>query len=73
MSEETTFELSMDLESELKFKVDLNVEGAPILTVDEPPPIGQGEGPNAARLLAAAVGNCMSASLLFCLIRREST
>jgi organic hydroperoxide reductase OsmC/OhrA len=67
MSEDSTFELTMDLESDFKFKVDLNVESAPVLSLDEPPPIGNGEGPNAARLLAAAVGNCMSASALFCL------
>jgi uncharacterized OsmC-like protein len=37
------------------------------LTVDEAPPIGRGEGPNPARMLAVAVGHCLSSSLLFCL------
>ncbi len=41
--------------------------GLPSLQSDEGPPLGQGAGPTPVQLLAASVGNCLSASLVFAL------
>jgi uncharacterized OsmC-like protein len=41
--------------------------GLPALRVDEPPPLGAGGGATPVQLLALAVGDCLSASLLFAL------
>ncbi|HEX5122129.1 MAG TPA: OsmC family protein, partial [Rhodanobacteraceae bacterium] len=39
----------------------------PPLLADETPPLGGGKGPDPGRLLGAAIGNCLCASLLFAL------
>lgn len=63
------FSITLDWQEGYEFSVDFGLEGVPDLVTDEPPPLGEGHGPNPARVLAAAVGNCMSASLKFCLDR----
>jgi uncharacterized OsmC-like protein len=40
-------------------------DDVPVLTSDEPAPLGTGLGPSPVQLLSAAVGNCLSDSLLF--------
>jgi organic hydroperoxide reductase OsmC/OhrA len=66
---ERGFSVELNLEEGYAFSIDFNHPSAPLLLVDEPAPLGEDRGPNAVRLLAAAVGNCMSASLLHCLQR----
>lgn len=65
MSEDVS--VTLELQDGYRFLVDLGDERFPPLLMDEPPPLGEGVGPNAARVLAASVGNCLSASALFCL------
>jgi uncharacterized OsmC-like protein len=50
-----------------QFNVGFDVDYLPNLLVDETKPDGEGSGPNPPRLLAAAVGHCMSSSLIYCL------
>jgi organic hydroperoxide reductase OsmC/OhrA len=39
----------------------------PSMLFDEPAPLGEDRAPNAAAVLGAAVGDCLAASLTFCL------
>jgi len=51
-----------DFQFEVRF-----ADGMAPLLADEPPPLGSAQGPSPEQLLAAAVGNCLAASLLFAL------
>lgn len=66
-SEERKLAVSLRLESGYRFEADFGLPGIESLTLDEPAPLGEGAGPNPARLLALAVANCLASSLLFCL------
>jgi organic hydroperoxide reductase OsmC/OhrA len=72
MAEEVEFRVEVAQERDFAFRVDFGLEGVGGLVMDEPEPVGGGVGPNASRVLAAAIGNCLSASLLFCLRRSKA-
>jgi uncharacterized OsmC-like protein len=67
------FTLQLERREEYEFEVRFDWERAAPLLMDEPEPLGGGNGPNAARLIGAAVGNCLSASLVFCLEKARQT
>jgi uncharacterized OsmC-like protein len=68
MSEEKTHHVTLRLARGYEFVATFNdVPGAPAILFDEPEPLGTNQAPNAAAVLGAAVGNCLAASLAFCL------
>ncbi len=66
MSDQHQFSFTLEQQDDFAFLIRFDKDLPPLLT-DEPPPLGKDSGPNPARLLAASVGNCLSASLLFAL------
>lgn len=64
---ENTFEVTLTREDRYRFRIDFGDGHGGTFEMDEPEPLGEGAGPNATRVLGAAVGHCLSASLLFCL------
>ena len=63
---ESNVRITLRQQQDYQFQVDFG-EGIPPLLADEPAPLGSGQGPSPVQLLAAAVCNCLSDSLLFAL------
>ena len=58
----------IELHQKKDYQFDIHFGGdVPVVMGDEPAPLGAGQGPSPVQLLAAAVGNCLSDSLLFAL------
>lgn len=65
-TEEKVFITKLRRIKNYQFKANFDTPKDFEVLIDEPDPIGEGSAPSASRFLAAAVGNCLSASLLFC-------
>ena len=63
---EKTVTVTLQQQQDYRFTIHFS-DAMPVLTSDEPAPLGSGLGPSPVQLLAAAVGNCLSDSLLFSL------
>ena len=61
---ESSIQITLRQQQDYRFEVDFG-DGIAVLQADEPAPLGSGQGPSPVQLLAAAVGNCLSDSLLF--------
>jgi organic hydroperoxide reductase OsmC/OhrA len=72
MQEESRFTIHLEQQQSYEFKVKFDWDDTSDMVMDEPAPLGRQSGPNAARLVAAATANCLSASLLFCLHKTDA-
>jgi len=64
---EPRFSVTLDRLERYRFDATFDNPSWPAFRMDEPEPLGEGTGPNAVRVLGAAIGNCLAASLIFCL------
>ena len=70
--EESEFRVRIEPVGGYEYRVIFGNPDLPEMLMDEPSPMGKGRSPNAGLLLAAAVGNCLCASLTFCLNRARA-
>ena len=71
LNESESYSITVERVDNFEFRVRFDNPVFGEWTLDEPAPLGNDKGPNATRALAAAVGNCLSASLMFCLQRSK--
>ncbi len=71
MSEAKTFSLTVEQGEGYRFEITFDDPEWDVIRTDEARPLGEGSGPNPVRLLGAAVGNCLAASLAFCLQKAQ--
>ena len=64
---ESGFSIELEQLEDYRFEVRFDDRAVPALITDENAPLGGDAGPSPSRLLAAAVANCLAASLLFAL------
>jgi uncharacterized OsmC-like protein len=69
---EKTITVYLQQQSDYRFEIHFE-DDMPVLTSDEPVPLGTGTGPSPVQLLCAAVGNCLSDSLLFAFRKFKQT
>jgi len=68
MSDERTYHTKVRLARDYEFIAEFPDLPKPAsFALDEPAPLGNDDGPNAAAVLGAAIGDCLAASLAFCL------
>ncbi len=74
MSDDRDHHVTLTLARGYEFVAEFpDVSGSAAVLLDEPQPLGGNRGPNAAALLGAAIGNCLAASLTFCLHKTRAT
>ena len=69
---ENTITITLQQQADYRFAICFD-EAMPILVGDEPAPLGTGLGPSPVQMLCAAVGNCLSDSLLFAFRKFKQT
>lgn len=67
MSASDELRLHISQVGDYAFRIEFEGTQLQALLSDEPSPLGHDEGPNPSRVLLAAIGNCMAASLVFAL------
>lgn len=72
MTEPVPIHVRIEQQADFAFRVSFPGTDIDALMTDESPPLGADAGPNPSRMLLAAVGNCMAASLLFALRKQRN-